>query len=521
MDTCDFKVNRETFSASQTVLDTSFEQPVERDFVLPDYYPDIFRILKCTVIPKILSNSINGGKLTVETTVLVRVLYLSENNCRVNCIEQKMNFSKTLELNSACTNPFVCVNPKCDYINCRVVSQRRLDIRGAVTTAVKVTGEVLQPVVTDAFGCNIQLKKQLVTYPAKRLNVSKRITVIEELELSASKPAVGSILRSDCEVSPQDTKIIAGKMITKGDAEISMLYSCVTTEGEDTVETMKFTVPFSQIIDVEGIDETCQADLDISVGGCEIIPKGEDSTSLECEIIIIVNCVAVKYETCEIVSDAYSTCYECETSACGTKLETAPAKVDESLSQSCTISRSDENIGCVYDSWANVENVSSRFDEDKNCFVVSGNVKYCVMGRYESKTPFLLETENPFEQCIALPDSYENSHSALYEPRVRTANCSYYLADANSIELKAEIKIGGIIRQQCAKQLISEIKVKTDCVKQKQDCYALKLCYCRKNDDIWEIAKRYSTSITAIMEENELDDDKVTEQGMLLIPLMN
>ena len=62
MGTMEFKVNRETFTASQIALDTTVEQAVERDFVLPDYYPDIFRILKCRVIPKIMSHSINGEK---------------------------------------------------------------------------------------------------------------------------------------------------------------------------------------------------------------------------------------------------------------------------------------------------------------------------------------------------------------------------------------------------------------------------------------------------------------------------
>lgn len=78
----------------------------------------------------------------------------------------------------------------------------------------------------NAFGANIQLKKSLITYPSKRLTASKRVTVIEELELGASKPAVGSVLRSDCTVFPQEQKMIAGKLITKGDAEISMLYTC-------------------------------------------------------------------------------------------------------------------------------------------------------------------------------------------------------------------------------------------------------------------------------------------------------
>ena len=522
MDNMDLKLNRETFTGTQTILDTSFEQSVEHNFVLPDYYPDIFRILKCFVMPCIISQSINGNKLSYEISVNIKVLYLSENDNRINCLEQKLNFTKTADMTGVCTDPFVTIMPRCDYVNCRVVNQRRLDIRGAITSTVKVQGEVLTPVVVDAFGGNIQLKKQPVTYPAKRLTASKRVTVIDELELAVSKPAVSSVIRSNCIVIPQEQKMIAGKLITKGNAEISMLYTCVTADGDDSVESMKFTLPFSQIIDVEGIDESFNADVDISAVSCEIIPKGEDSKSLECELVLLVNCEAIKYETCQIVTDAYSTCYECEIKVIESRMKTVPIRVDEMQTVSDSVMCSDGPIGCIYDCWAEKENISTRYDEEKNCFIVTGNIKFCLLGKNENKVPFLAETESPFEQEIHLDENCKTSSDMEFEHSVKIMNCSYYLADENNVELKAEVNIGGKIIQQCAnaKTIINDIVIDTDKPKEKKGDYALKLCYCGTNDDIWEIAKKYSTSITAIMEENDLQDDKVTEKGMLLIPLM-
>lgn len=522
MDTMDFKLNREAIAAAQTALDSSCELPVERDFVLPDYYPDIFRVLKCTVSPDLSSTAINGGKLTIEIAVLIRVLYLSENDKRINCIEQKMTVSKSLEMNGECVNPAVYVKPKCDYVNCRVVNQRRLDVRGAVTASVKAEGELKQAVVTNAFGGSVQLKKQTVTYPARRLHVAKRITVIDEFEMSSSKPAVGAVLRCGCTVEQGDyleRKIIAGKLITKGEVQISMLYSCVNAAGEDSVETMRFSLPFSQIIDVDGIDESFDADVDISVGSCELIPKGENGNMLECELVLLVSCTAMKYETCEAVTDAYSTCYECEIDRCETQIECPPERIKQSAQAECTLTYSDGEIGCVYDSFAECGNITSRLDSEKKCFMLSGNVKFTSLGAGEGGMPFLLEAETPFEQEIPFPEGCEEELS--YEPNVAVCNCSYYLAGGSSIELKADLKIGGLIRRTCAGKLISELRVLTDKPKKRCENYALKLCRCGSNEDIWDIAKKYSTSVTAIMEENELTDDKITQQGMLLIPLMS
>ena len=520
METMDFKVNRETFVANRTVLDSSCEQAIERDFVLPDYNPDIFRILKCCVIPRVVSHSINGEKLTFELSVLIRVLYQSEGSSKVNCLEQKISYSKSVDLNGECQNPVVKIIPRTDYVNCRVVNQRRLDVRGAVSARVKVVGEKKQQVVTDAKGGNIQLKKSLVTYPSKRLTSAKRVTVIEDLELGEAKPPVDAVIRTDCNVFPSELKIIAGKLVTKGDAEISMLYTCTDDEGNDSVETMRFAIPFSQIVDVDGIDDGYEAFVDICPAGCDIMPKGENGTELECELVMLVNCTAVKYDTCEVVCDAYSTCYECEMENSDCRIDSMPVNINDTHSTTTQISYNEEEIKCIYDVWCDTDNISSRFDEENNKFVISGNVRFSLMGKNESECPVYLETDTAFEHDVELSENCKGENSYV-EPKICVKNCSYHMIDGNTVEAKAELQIGGYLYEACARTMLSDLKVCTDKPKDKKAEYALKLCYCNGEEDIWEIAKKYSTSINAILEENDLEEDKSDNYGMLLIPLIN
>ncbi len=517
MGTMDFKVNRETFTASRTVLDTSVEQSVERDFVLPDYCPDIFRILNCRIIPRITSQSINGGKASFEISVLIRALYQSEGSGKVNSLEQKLSYTKSVDISGECQNPMMSIIPHVDYINCRVVNQRRLDVRGAVSARIKITADKNQQIITDAFGANIQLKKSLMTYPAKRLTSSKRITVIEELELGGSKPPVGAVIRSDCAVFAQDKKIIAGKLITKGEAEISMLYSCAGGENGDALETMKFSIPFSQIIDIDGIDESFDAYVDISAAGCEIIPKGENPVSLECELVMLVNCTAIKFQTCEVVTDAYSTCYECESEKTDCRIDGVPHRISEDHSVRAELRYDEEEISCVYDAWCETAGVSARFDPDSGKYTVCGNVNFCVIGRNAAGYPIYLEKECPFEHEVS---GVFSSDSAI-DAKATVQSCSYRISGANAVEVSAELETGGCISEQSSGDLLCGLKVLTDKPKEKEKTFALKLCYCADNEDIWEIAKKYSTSIKAIMEENDLSDDNDQNCGMLLIPLTN
>ncbi|MDE5619836.1 MAG: DUF3794 domain-containing protein, partial [Ruminococcus sp.] len=152
----DFKINRETVPAAENVYDGVQEQSVELDYILPDYYPDIFRLVRCEVVPVISGYSITDDRLSYELRCDIRILYCSEGGSALQCVTQRQNFSKTVELNRSGENLTVRLTPKTDHINFRAVNKRRLDLRGAVSVKISINGETAQEVISDAFGMNIQ-----------------------------------------------------------------------------------------------------------------------------------------------------------------------------------------------------------------------------------------------------------------------------------------------------------------------------------------------------------------------------
>ena len=90
----DLKINREMLSVSEKIYDGVQEQSVELDYILPDYYPDIFKLIKCCIVPTIISSNINGDSLTYELLADVKILYCSEKDNKLQCINQKMTYSK-------------------------------------------------------------------------------------------------------------------------------------------------------------------------------------------------------------------------------------------------------------------------------------------------------------------------------------------------------------------------------------------------------------------------------------------
>lgn len=515
----DLILDHESFLSNEIAFDGSSEQSVELDYILPDYLPDIFRILKCSFYPKVISHSVNGEKLIFDLTLSIKILYLSNDSSSINCIEQKQNYTKTVDLFCTPENPCFKINPSADYVNCRVVNSRRLDIRGAVTTKIVLESEKSTEIISNAKGLSVQLKKEYVTFPAKRLTAAKRITITEEIELSKAKGKINSVIKSDCIINSFEKKIIANKLIIKGEAKVSLLYNCeIGNDEPQNIETVKFSVPFSQIIDIEGITEQYEAMTNISIASLELIPnKSSDVSEIECEIIMLINCVAFRYDTLELATDAYSTKYQCDFECADIKLEKKPIEIKENQTIKAELTCRDSEISTAVDVWAKPFNIQNKYNIDKKSFSVFGNIEIGAIAKDENGCPLYLEDTISFEHCLDTKVD-ENSSAEL---NVYIDNCTFTITSSDTIEIKAELFICGYIKELDTRKLITTINVNEDNIKSKESCYAIKLYYAEQGEDLWEIAKKFSTSISAIAQENELADSTRLQRGMLLIPILD
>ena len=100
-------------------------------------------------------------------------------------------------------------------------------------------------------------------------------------------------------------------------------------------------------------------------------------------------------------------------------------------------------------------------------------------------------------------------------------SCSYTLTSDNTVEITAEIKICGYLYEAYTKLLITDISVNSSSKKEQSCSCALKLYYADKGEEIWDIAKKYSAPLSAVVEENGLDCEKLPQCKMLLIPMSN
>ncbi|MGN1480594.1 SPOCS domain-containing protein [Porcipelethomonas sp.] len=511
----DLKINREILSVNEKIYDGVQEQSVELDYILPDYCPDIFKLVKCSIVPTILSSNINGDTVTYELLADIKILYCSEKDSNLQCISQKQTYTKTVQLGDSVNKPEVCLKPKTDHINCRVVNQRRIDMRGAVSVKVKITGEKNQEVICDIFGMNAQMKKIPVEYAAKKIKENKVVTVSEDMEMNMSNPPVINIIRINTVMLRPDKKIIANKLVVKGEAQINVLYTC-----ESGMEKMQFALPYSQIIDMDGLDESYQCQVETNAISCDIIPSANSDGEmkvLKCELKINIQCSAVKSLPVQLVTDAYSTSYPCEYASSKFTIDQIPVQINEVIQAKASVENEGGTVSCVYDAWCSVKNINIRINAEEKCINISGMLCYSIMIKSDNSFPSVVEKEEPFENRLEFQEITANSTVDLH---LEAISCTYTLTSSNGISLKTEIRVTGNLYTSSSFEALTDIKF-DDTVKIIRDGdYALKLYYGVENEDVWDIAKKYSTSVKAIMEENSLENERLTDNGMLLIPIV-
>lgn len=510
----DYKLTRENFCVKEVLYSGKNEQSVEFDCILPDYCPEIFKVLSLVITPSISKHTISGSRLNYEMTAVIKILYSSENG-EISSLTQNLNYSKSIDLPYSPKSPCIILSPVTETSGCRVINKRRVDIRGIISVDICVSQDETKQAVSNADGAGIQLKRELITYPSKRLCRTKRVTVIDEVDVGSAKPAVKTVLMADASVISLDKKTLTGKLLTKGEAEVCVLY---ISEGSNDIESIKFTLPFSQISDIEGLDDRYDLFVDAFVQSCELRPCANgDQTKNECELSIEIRCTALRFESTELACDAYSTKYKTDISFTDAEIECMPVAINETHKQKTTLTYSEGEICAVLSAGACAGRVTATVNESANELVLKGKMTVNSFAKNESGKIIYLESAVPFEYKLPLKGNCSQSAQAY----AAVTAVQYNLLSSNAIEVTVEMKIKGYLFEVCDVTLISDISVdKTQPIVCDDGC-AVKLYFAQAGEEPWEIAKRCNTSVKAIMEENDLEGERLLSSGMLLIPMSN
>lgn len=509
----ELKVIKESVTVNEVVYDSFTELPIECDVLLPDYCPDIMKVLKCCATPVFTQTTVEGGSLTVEGYALLELYYLSDS-MKMRCSEHKTPFSRVIDLKCTPEKPVVSISTNVDYLNCRAINQRRVDIRGAVTIGAKVVAQKSESVVCDAQGGGMQLRKNSMSTNCIIGCADRQFTVREELELANGSAAVSSIVRRQVHAVVTDTKIIAGKVVVKGELMIDLFY---LSDDDEKPTAITYNLPISQLIDLAGVDEDCRCDVRVNMMGCDVQPKADldgENTMLSVEATLCVTAKAYRSSHMAVVSDAYST-------ACEASFVQRPMTALKLIDMICDKHQYKEQVdlpdgvASVLHMWCEAAFTGGKISGKEA--LLDGKLTLCMFALDDDGNPVYFEKPVEFSHSVALSAEEDN---LLADICMQAVSCEFTATSGGRIEVRSEIRITGTLHSVIKCNVMSELSVDETRPQKHDGNTALTIYFAQQGEYIWDIAKRYRTSVAAVMEENSVEKELLHSRATLLIPMI-
>lgn len=500
----ELKIYRDTIFSMGTVCDAQLEIPMESEILIPDYLPAVFKIVKTFVHRVILQKQIQAGHLLVEGYFRVEVLYQGEDQ-NLCTVEQKIAFSKQQDI-KGCEDNGECqidVAGEIQYINCRAVSQRRLDVRGAYNLFAHAVCDFSQELITALSENGIQQKNCSV--PAVRLRSSREKQFTLEEKIRFDQPPE-TILHTESAAQTQEVRIIGGKAVAKGELTTAVIYR---EPGSSQLKRQEVVLPYNQVIELEGVDDDCECQALIEPIGCSIYnDASEDSeTKLSCTCLLTIR--AIKKLEFMSISDCFSTATQTEVDYKEVITDTLLETVSNSMEVRADGKLPDDSLE-VLECFTECSAPELVPEEDRTA--IRGKATAHLICRnalgemdcYDKTCEFLLP-----KRYAVRPEEITASLSAV---------CDGVRFSQKDSEAQAEItvRVQGFLCRKNHSTVVEDVRCTHPL--EKDEDVALRVYYAGAGEEVFDIAKRYHASPSTISALAGIDGEVLEAQARLLIP---
>lgn len=505
----EYHLTKKSINTARSALDICSEQAVDIDLTLPDYCPDVERILSCTLIPQIYMSSVSGDRLSVEGGANVRLLYLDGERKCLRAYEYTQPFSQSIPLKADVADCAVSVDAKPEYLNCRALSPRKLSLHGAFSLCARVEESCEAAYYTYEDGGDLQVKNENIAASSLCGLCTESFSVQEDVSVNA-KSGVSALLTHRLTARITELKTISSKIMLSAELKLELMYRCGVDKPE--IQCMSYNIPISRVVDCEGASEDAVIDGELTVMSADVrlsddTGDGSQLLLLDAKLCFTARCYQEQEIT--VLSDAFSVDRDVQ------------AREEPFSCRSGVICRTYTDVGKtnvgVEDEIGRVIDVHC---EKQNTSVISGgdsvilNTKLCVGILYEISGGELRYAERDAEFSYR-PDTDGCEEIIRYKTAVDSL--SYRLTDSRHLELRAELTY---MLTMCSRKSCNALTSVTadDDAPAREKSGALILYFTDSDDSVWDISKRFGSRVQDVIAENDLEQDGVEGGMMLMIP---
>lgn len=512
---------KEAFKVNNLLGEDTIQTVIENDIIVPDTKPDIARVLLLDGDVFITGCDTGTDRVVNTGCIVCKILYISDDESKsVKGIVSNIPFSYALDIPGARGGMKCRAKGIIEHMDYTLLNGRKINIKAILSINCKVNDEIEREFSSGIAGIeDIQVLKDNVAINTYLGSNKINYIIKEDLDLPSSKPAISEILRSDVKLTGKDFKVAEGKIIVKGDIGISTLY--IADDETRSMQYIENELEFKQYVELDDLDEDTAVNVDYDLVDYKV-DAAEDSDgefrNIRAEVALNIYVNGYNQKTVELLSDAYSP-----------KAKIVLERQQLSLDEIFTENRSQIiikdtidlnecnpevaeifNVLCKY-------NVSDRKIEDDKVIIegsVQNNVLY--LANNEDQPVFCYKKEIPFRHEVDIKGINSNMRADI---SLELEHCNYSMISSEQVEIRAVIGVDTKVETKKLLPIINKANENIIDEKKLSSMPSVIVYIAQRGDNIWNIAKKYNTTVENIMKINNISEKDTLMPGQQIIIL--
>lgn len=490
---------RNSIACYDIILDKVSTYEESTDAIVPDTYPDIARIAYADGVINMKEESVQNDRILVSGAVNTTVLYQPEGETGLRRLDVPVSFAYIEEVRGCNSESKCFVRCTVTAVKAHAVNSRKMSVTVKLCFEITAYQQSELCYTQSIQPANEQLE---VLYQTEDINLLKKVkncefTILDDLEWKHSEDL--ELLHTDCMLKQTEARSNNGRLLLRGEALMQMLMR----DDTGAIEQVTKTVPFTQMLDIDGILEGEKVEVRLAVCSLDCVLAPDDMLSIGIGVRGIV--LTDEMNTVQTIRDLYERHHEL-----GVQIKQLPIQTCKLGERFSADSSENMPIGMKVMQYLSGKAVCTGIQIESP---EQARIKAEVDVLYLDEENSLFQTH----RIVHFPVKLSNSDGV--PPSDIQMQLTLNPSSEDSINLYGVANGVYCGRKNKTIQDITAVNLGEKREKSMPDV-TLVLRRVDEGEQLWDIARQYATTMSAIKSANNLPEDtKALKEQMLLIPL--
>lgn len=468
---------------------------------LPDAYPDIGRILGCWGKVLIRGKEWRSTAMAANGGVMAWVMYAPEDGTQSRIVDVWIPIQCRWDFPDAMEDGSMTLLPVLTNLDARGVSARKIIVRcGVDTFAQAMSRATLELAEVAEIPEDIQLMRKYYPVELPVEAGEKQVQLEELLSIPENLPPIHKIVHYDMMPTVSEQKVLSNRLVFKGQMLVKLAY--MTEEG--TIHDWETELPFSQYAELDR-DHSSNATAWVMPLMTAMEIEMDEMNQMQLRAGLAAQYTIFDRAIVDVIEDAYS-----PRRSVTPKIEQLqlPSLLDSAQLELIAQAPLQDDINQILMVTPYSKYPSVRFDGDSRITKLEGQMQlllhneegqmYSDSAAFDATVPFPSAAENQVSLWLGMPTKPEIIPGTDGATLRSTFPASAQIYNGQSLAMVTELEIGEQYPEDPDRPSIILRRV--------------------GQEDLWTLAKRAGSTVAAIRQANQLEDEPEDGQ-MLLIPL--